>query len=260
MTRLVWNGISLDKAGRRVLDRIELTLHAGELLGIVGPNGAGKSALLRCAVGLDRPNAGQMQLEDRPLVRLPATERARRIAYLPQTTEAAWPISVRAAVALGRLPHGDGTSLRDQAAITRALAAVGLTDLADRPLTTLSGGERALALLARALAVEADFLLFDEPLAALDPHRQLAVIEVLVAEAAAGRGVGLVLHDLSLAARFCPRLALLAEGRMLALGPPERALSDEKLAQAYAIQAHRDQVEGAHLLVPWRRLPPVSES
>jgi len=254
MSRLTWSALSLDKSGRRLLDGIELTLAPGELLGIVGPNGAGKSALLRCGIGLDRPAAGAVLFGGRPLAALAAAERARRIAYLPQAAEAAWPIPVRAAVALGRLPHGDGGLAGGRAAIERALAAVGIAALADRPLTALSGGERALALLARALAVEADLLLLDEPLAALDPHRQLAVIELLAAQAATGRAVGLVLHDLSLAARFCPRIALLAEGRLLAVGPPEIALSDALLARAYAIRAHRDQVDGARLLVPWRRL------
>ncbi|CCG41412.1 ABC transporter ATP-binding protein [Magnetospirillum molischianum] len=253
MTTLEWRGICLDRGGQRVLDQIDLSLTSGELLGIVGPNGAGKSALLRCAAGLDRPATGEVRLDGQGLTSLTAGSRARRLAYLPQSAEAAWPIPVRAAVALGRLPHGGCAT--DQAAITRALEAVEMSRFSERPLSTLSGGERALVLLARALAVEADILLLDEPCAALDPHHQLAVLELLRRQAEAGCAVGLVLHDLSLAARFCHRIVLLAEGRTLAVGPPETALSDAMLAQAYAIRGHRVLVEGKWLLVPWERLP-----
>ncbi|MFD2232578.1 ABC transporter ATP-binding protein [Phaeospirillum tilakii] len=253
MSRLEWRGLALTRGGRPALDGVTLTLAPGELLGIVGPNGAGKSALLRCAVGLDRPGAGAVRLDGRTLADWPAAERARRIAYLPQSAEAPWPIPVAAAVALGRLPHGDADRPAGRAAVAAALAAVGIESLAKRALTALSGGERALALLARALAVEADLLLLDEPLAALDPHHQLAVLDLLAAQAAAGRAVGLVLHDLTLAARFCSRVALLAGGRLRADGPPAVALSDALLAEAYAIRAHRAEIEGEALLVPWRR-------
>lgn len=257
MTSLCWRDISLRKGGHLVLDRVSLTASRGELLGVVGPNGAGKTALLRCALGLEgHQHAGQVDIAGRSVAHLSSAQRARVMAYLPQQGAAAWPITAAAAVALGRLPHGGVDSGDKARAVASALEAVGMTDLADRPLTSMSGGERALVLLARALAVESDVLLLDEPAAALDPHHQLATMDLLRRLTDQGRTVCVVLHDLSMAARFCHRVAVLHHGRLVAEGPPDETLTDELLAEVYAIRGVRSHFDGAHLLVPWERLPP----
>jgi len=261
MTALRWRDISLRKGQRQILDRVSLTVNRGELLGVIGPNGAGKTALLRCALGLEgREHAHRVEIGGVPAARLSPTQRARALAYLPQQAEAAWPITVSAAVALGRLPHGGKGTEKDARAVAEALDAVGMTEFSDRPLTTMSGGERALVLLARALAVEADVLLLDEPAAALDPHHQLATMDLLRRLTDEGKAVCVVLHDLSVAARFCHRVAVLHAGRLVAEGQPEKTLTDQLLEQVYAIRGVRSRVDGSHLLVPWERLPPSRET
>jgi iron complex transport system ATP-binding protein len=248
MSRLAWNGVSLARQGNLVLDGVSLSLAKGEMIGLIGPNGAGKTALLRLAVGFEKPDSGEVRLDDGLLSVLPAAERARRLAYLPQQPETAWPITVKQAVALGRLPHGD----HDAGAVARALDAVGMSDFADRPLTRLSGGERALVLLARALAVEAGLLLLDEPTANLDPAHQLRVMEVLRRRADQGDAVVVVMHDLSLATRSCDRLAVLHRGRIAADGAPDVILDDPLLREVFSITVERGQMQGRSFLVPSR--------
>jgi len=248
MSRLAWNGVSLMRQGHKVLDGASLTVAEGELIGLVGPNGAGKTAMLRLAVGFEKPDQGEVRLDQAPLSALPAAERARRLAYLPQQPEAAWPITVAQAVSLGRLPHGD----RSEEAVARALDAVGMSEFADRPLTRLSGGERALVLLARALAVEAGLILLDEPTANLDPAHQLRVMEVLRKRADHGDAVVVVMHDLGLATRSCDRLAVLHKGRIAADGAPDAILDDPLLREVFSITVARGQMEGRPFLVPAR--------
>ena len=248
MSRLAWNGVSLARQGNPVLDGVSLSVAKGEMIGLIGPNGAGKTALLRLAVGFEKPDAGEVRLDDGLLSALPAAERARRLAYLPQQPETAWPITVAQAVGLGRLPHGD----RDEGAVARALEAVGMREFKDRPLTRLSGGERALVLLARALAVEAGLLLLDEPTANLDPAHQLRVMEVLRKRADHGDAVVVVMHDLSLATRSCDRLAVLHQGRLAADGTPDTILDDPLLREVFSITVERGQVDGRPFLVPSR--------
>ena len=255
MTALRWVDATSKRGGATILDGVSLEARPGEVLGIVGPNGAGKTTLLRCAAGLDGLSSGAILLGDEPIAAMPARMRARRVAFLPQQAEVAWPMRVDAAVALGRLPHDAARdAMRDRAAATQALEAVGMAGAAARSVDTLSGGERALVLLARALAVEAGVLLLDEPCAALDPSRQLAAMELFRRVAGEGRAVCVVLHDLGLAARHCDRVALLHGGRLAALGAPDEALGDAALAQAYGIRAVRMRIEGQALLAPWERL------
>jgi iron complex transport system ATP-binding protein len=256
-----WRNVSLRKGGRLVLDDVSLTLSRGELLGVVGPNGAGKTALLRCALGLEgHGHAGRIDLGGVPLSRLPAARRARAMAYVPQQADVAWPITVADAVALGRLPHGGKGDGEDSWIVASALDAVGMGAFAERKITALSGGERALVLLARALAVESDVLLLDEPAAALDPHHQLATMDLLCRLAGLGKTICVVLHDLSVAARFCHRVAVLHRGRLIAEGAPDDTLTDPLLHDVYAIRGVRSRIDGSHLLVPWERLPVARET
>lgn len=236
-----------------ILDGIDVQVAPGRLVGLVGPNGAGKTSLLRVLAGLLAPSGGSLTYDGRPAQAVARRERARRLAYLAQGGTVHWPLRVEQLVALGRLPHGAGKEA-DRAAVERALAATGVAHLRRRPLDTLSGGERLRALLARALAVEPEILLADEPTAALDPYHQLQVMELLRAATARGLGVVLVLHDLTLAARFCDELLLLQGGRVLAAGPAPAVLTDENLAFAYGIAALRGNATGATFLLPWSRI------
>lgn len=237
--------------GRRpILGGISADLSGG-LIGLIGPNGAGKSTLVRAIAGLV-PIKGEALIEDRPVGSLALRERARRIAYLPQGQTVHWPLTVERLVALGRLPHlapfADAGAL-DRAAIDHALERTNLVTLRERPFDELSGGERARVLLARALAVEAPLLLADEPLAALDPAHQIEVMGLLRAEATGGATVVAVLHDLTLAARWCDRLLLIDGGRLVADGTPRDVLTVERIASVYGVSAFVGEAGGEPLIV-----------
>jgi iron complex transport system ATP-binding protein len=218
------------------LHGVSLSLRSGEVTAICGPNGAGKSTLLACLAGLTLPQAGAAMLDDAPLAALPPEARARAIGYLPQVAEVAWDVSVQTLAGLGRLPWRTGAVV-DAAAVDAALTALDLLPLAYRPVTQLSGGERARALLARVLAGTPRWLLADEPLASLDLAHQLALLTHLRACAAAGMGVVLVLHDLALAMNHADRVVVLDRGNLVADGPPDLALSEPVLAQVWGVNA-----------------------
>jgi iron complex transport system ATP-binding protein len=221
--------------GRRLLGA-ELALEPGQVTAICGPNGAGKSTLLGALAGLIAPDGGEVRLDDRPLGVFPARERAKAIGYLPQTPELAWDLDVATLAGLGRLPWRSSAA-EDRAAITEALAALDLTKLSVRPLSRLSGGERARALLARVLAGRPRWVLADEPLAALDLAHQAALLERFRALAASGVGVVAVLHDLAMARNHADRVIVLDRGRVVADGAPGEALSSERLASVWGVDA-----------------------
>lgn len=251
--RLEARGIIVRYGERAVLDGLDASLQSGELVGLIGPNGSGKTTLLRVLAGLHLPEAGEVAIDGTPLADLPRDEAARRIAYLEQGGEAHWPMRVDAVVGLGRLPHRRAfrsNDAQDAEAIARAMEATGTATLRARSIATLSGGERMRVLLARALAVEAPLLLADEPVAALDPLHQLRVMELLRASARRGQGVLMVLHDLSLAARFCERLVLIAEGNVVAQGAPEEVLQPPHLRRAYGVEMFSGSADGVPYVLP----------
>ncbi len=225
--------------GRTILNGLDLELRPGNLTAIVGPNGAGKSTLLSRLAGLERAERGRVELDGRPILELPPRERARAIAFLEQSPEVAWPVEVRILVGLGRTPFigARGLSADDATAIDQALARTGMTDFGDRLVSTLSGGERARVLLARALAGDPRWLLADEPLTGLDIGHQLDALHLLRGLAAEGRGVVVTLHDLTQAARFADRLIVLWRGAVVADGPPAQALTSQVLARVYGVEA-----------------------
>jgi len=255
---LYGESLALSRNGRPILEGVEIELSRGEMLGLIGPNGAGKSTLLRILAGVLQPDAGQLWLDGKPLAELSRGERARRIAYLPQSSGVAWPLSVERLVELGRIPHLESWQRpgpRDRSVIERIIVQTDLLALRQRSFNTLSGGEQARVLLARALVTEPDILLADEPVAALDPAHQLDVMQLLSDHCEAGQSVIVVLHDLTLAAHYCHRLQLLYQGATLDEGAPEDVLSEENLATAYAIElAGLGETEFSPFALPWRRL------
>ncbi|MDV3458957.1 ABC transporter ATP-binding protein [Sphingomonas sp. HF-S4] len=228
------------KLGRRIVVRDASAAFApGTLTGVVGPNGAGKSTLARAMLALV-PHSGRILLDEADIASLSRAALARRVAYLPQGQTLHWPLDVERLVGLGRLPHLGPMSrigAEDAAAIERAMERADVLGLRDRIATELSGGERARVLLARALAVQAPALIADEPLASLDPGHQLDVMELLRDEARAGALVIAVLHDLTMAARYCDRLVLVDTGTIVADGTPAEVLTPANLRTVYGIDA-----------------------
>ncbi|GAB5467172.1 MAG: ABC transporter ATP-binding protein [Rhodospirillales bacterium] len=223
---------------------VNVSLRQGETVGLIGPNGAGKSSLLRALAGL-LPCRGKVLLDGISLADLPVRQRARRLAYLAQGGRSQWAVSAESLVGLGlqagRSPFA-GPSAADRARLQAVLAEFDLTALAGRSVLTLSGGELARCLLARALVGAPALLLADEPVAALDPGQQLRVMDHLQRRRERGLGVMLVVHDLSLAARYCDRLLLLDRGRIRIEGAAEKVLGSQELTQAYGVSFAQGQV------------------
>ncbi len=256
MTLLESDQLSVELAGRSVLSQVSLALHPGEVLGLIGPNGAGKTTFLRACVGLLPPSAGTVRFGERPVETWDRTLLARDLAYLPQAAEVHWPLPVRDVVALGRLPHqtGWGRDPEGEDAVAEAMRLGDVEDLAGRIATELSGGERARVMLARALAGRPKVLLADEPVAGLDPYHRLEMMECLTVLAGRGMGVAVVLHDLTLAGRFCDRVALFDHGRLVANGDPRTEMTAARLAEIYRVEALTGEQGDRFFVVPWRRL------
>jgi iron complex transport system ATP-binding protein len=256
VTALAASNVTVRIGGKVIVRDASLTLKAGELVALVGPNGAGKTTLMRALVGLISAS-GTITLEGKPLDALSPRDRARSIAYLPQGHVFHWPMSVESIVVLGRAPHGDtfsSVSPDDRAAVAKAIATTETQMFAERAVTTLSGGEKARVALARALATQAPVLLADEPTAALDPRHQLVVMELLRAAAREGNAILAIMHDLTLAARFADRVLMMHEGRIVADGPPGQALSPERLASVFGIEAMTVEIGDKHVPIAGRAL------
>lgn len=225
---------ALEVAGATVPGRIEgvnLSLAAGQVVGLIGPNGSGKSTLLQVAAGL--LPGGAVRWQGRPLEGLPMLERGRRASWVPQEGRFEFGFSVRSVVGQGRFAHAD-----DGAGIEEALDELHLRHLADRPVDRLSGGERQRVLLARSLVTAAPLLLWDEPLAALDIRHALQVVALARRLGAAGGTVLLSLHDLRLAEAL-DQVAVMDAGRLRAFGPPASVLTPEFLRDVFGVRASR---------------------
>lgn len=239
MPTLVVDDLSLAYDERQVLHSLALTICPGQVLALIGPNGVGKTTLLRAMARLLRPTAGAVFVNGRDIWHLSTREAARRVGLVPQGGASDWPLTVEEVVSLGRAPHRGWflpLSAADRAAIARALEQTGLAPLRDRPVTELSGGERQRVLIARALAQEPSILLLDEPTAHLDLRYQGEVL-TLVRDLAHRQGlaVAVSLHDLNLAALYADRLALLAEGCLVASGTAAEVLRPDHLSRAYGV-------------------------
>lgn len=259
MSSLSCAGLGVRIGSKTILSDLDLTLEAGRVTVLVGPNGAGKSTLLSCLAGLRAPAIGMVALDGVGLTAMRPRDRARRIAFLPQTPEVAWPIQARTLVELGRTPFvgARGLTQEDRAAVARALRAADIETLGHRIVDTLSGGERARVLIARALAGDPEWLLADEPLTGLDPAHQLDAVALFRRLAEAGAGVITVLHDLSLALRAADRVIVMAEGGVLADGAPQQALRPDILKRAFGVEARLTQSQGGALIDVIRRAPPA---
>jgi iron complex transport system ATP-binding protein len=222
--------------GRAVGRVDELSLQAGEVVCLLGPNGGGKTTLLRTLLGLVAPRAGEVTLDQRPLPQWSARARATRLAYVPQAAESFFDFTLREMVEMGRVAHRGlfaRPSALDRATADGALRRVGLASLAERPIHRVSGGERQLAYIARALATQAPFLLMDEPGANLDIANQALILEEIARLRATGVGVLFSTHVPDHALQVADRVVLLGGGKVIAAGPAAGALTSQSLSALY---------------------------
>ncbi|UCN14037.1 ABC transporter ATP-binding protein [Cellulomonas iranensis] len=254
-SRLRAEGVTLRYDARTVSEDLTFAVPDGSFTVIIGPNACGKSTLLRALSGLLAPAAGRVLLDDAPLTSYAARERARRLAFLPQTMTAPEGITVAELAARGRFAHQRVLrrySAADVDAVERALAATGTTDIADRRLDELSGGQRQRAWIAMVLAQDTPLVLLDEPTTYLDVTHQLEVLTLLHHLHVQGRTVVAVLHDLHHAARYATHLVAMKDGRVVAQGDPAAVVTAERVRDVFGLDATvvPDPVTGAPLVVP----------
>lgn len=239
--------------GRPVGRNLELLLGAGEVLCVLGPNGGGKTTLFRTLLGLLPAQAGEVLLDGQALAQLPRPEIARRMGYVPQGHVAQFAFTVREAVLMGRTAHVGlfaAPGAADRQAADQAIAALGIGALAARAVTELSGGERQLAMIARALAQGARLLVLDEPTASLDFGNQVRVLREMRRLAAQGYAVVFSTHDPGQAFLTASRVLLLAHGGMLGQGTPEEVITPENLRAVYGVDVRVATVDGARVCLP----------
>jgi iron complex transport system ATP-binding protein len=232
--------IFVRRGARAILDDVSLHAESGEFVAVIGANGAGKSTLLSVLAGLLRADSGAVRLDGISIRALSGIQLARRRAYLPQNPRCEWPISVERLVALGltpTLPALGGLPASFGPKITQALQACDLLDHREQPATTLSGGELARAMLARALVADPDVLIIDEPIAGLDPKHALDTARRLQSLARDGKLVIASIHDLTLAARYASRIFALSNGRVAGDGATRETLTPALIRSAFDVEA-----------------------
>lgn len=239
MAKLTASAVQVRLGGRTVLHTADLEVMPGQVLGLVGPNGSGKTTLLRACYRALPASAGVIALDDADITGLRRRRLARTIGVSTQEPEALAGVTVRESVRLGRTARRgwlEPFGADDTVAVQRVLRQVGLTALADRDVATLSGGERQRVSLARSLAQEPEVLLLDEPTNHLDLHQQLSILTLLRELTGEGIAVLVTLHDLRLATEYCDALAVLHDGRIVTVGPPEDVLDATVLEQVFGVR------------------------
>ena len=248
--------------GQTVLSGVDIAVEPGSFLGLVGPNGAGKTTLLRTLNATLAPDSGQVRIDGQPVHDLTSKAVSRLVASTPQATTLSFDFTVEQVVEMGRTPHlgrFDRVDDADREAVGAAMERVDVARFADRPVTSLSGGERQRVLLARALAQATPVLLLDEPTASLDINHAVNTLELVEKLTAEGKTAVAAIHDLNLAARYCDKLVLLADGAVRAAGPPGEVLRRPTLRDAFdAATLVTRQADGdAPLVTPLADRTPV---
>ena len=261
---LTINSLTAGYGEKVVLDDINLTIEDGSVVALIGPNGSGKTTLIRVASGVLPVMRGEIRVNCHMINSLGEQERARLVSVVPQGRSIPPAFSVREVVALGRTPYLNWLgqfSEKDDDIVTDALKQTDLLELAERPISELSGGEQQRVLLARALAQQTRVMLLDEPTSHLDLQFQVNLMErvrhlahPLPSESGVhpGRAILAAVHDLNLVSLFADRVVLLVKGKIVALGTPEEVLNQEILSEAYGISLHliRDRQSGTTAILP----------
>jgi iron complex transport system ATP-binding protein len=250
---LIADAIEVTRDGNPILHEVSLEVVPGEVLAIVGPNGAGKSTVLAALSGDIRARHGSVRIGDRLLSSMSHLERAQTRSVLTQDNQLSFPFTVRQVVEMGRSPWArTAKSTDDDEAVSMAMSATDVNHLAERRFTSLSGGESARVSLARVLAQRSPIVLLDEPTAALDLRHQEEVMRVVRSLATEGFAVLVVVHDLSLAAAYADRIAMMSAGRVVAIGAPHEVLTAERVESIYGLAVAVSHENGHPVVVPVR--------
>lgn len=226
------------KHSHPTLKDITLQLQRGECLCLLGPNGSGKTTLLKCLLNYFRPENGSITLDGKEIRHMSARERAAHLAYVSQSTQLTFPYSVEDVVLMGRVAHmrlGASVSKRDREIAGQVMEYLGIREMAEKNFQTLSGGERQMTLVARALAQQADYLILDEPTAALDYSNQVKILNVIRKLTREGYGILMTTHFPDHAFLACSKAALIRDGSVLDFGSPERVVTSENLTKLYHV-------------------------
>lgn len=245
--------LSFCYGGQKVLEDISLSVKAGEICGLLGPNGCGKSTLFRCCMGFLHPHGGQIRVQGINIAHMKPSALAAHVAYVPQEHRQAFPFTVRDMVLMGRSPRMSGwfrLRKEDERIAEEAMERIGILHLADRPCSQLSGGQRQLVLIARAMTQQTPLILLDEPTSALDFSNQLAVWNVLREVAAQGVAVLVCCHDPNHILWFCDKAAVMHEGHVCAEGPSTHVVTEEVLQRIYGPQCVRITTDRANMVCP----------
>ncbi len=256
---LVAAGVDFAFGRHKVLSSVDAVVSGGDVLAVIGPNGSGKSTLVRCLAGIYRPSAGGVRLNGMPLSGIPPRRLAQRIAHVPQVSREEQPFTVADAVLMGRRPYSPWrTRAEDLSIVSEVMEMLGIAGLSARYLGELSGGQKQKVLIARALAQEPEILLLDEPTSSLDIRHQLEVLEIVREQADRfGRGVVLVIHDLSLANRFADRMLLLSKGRGRHEGGPDEVVTSPRIREVYGVHAEVHRTPFGGLVQPIESVEPA---
>lgn len=252
-TGILAQDVSVELGGRDVVREVSLHVHPGELVALVGPNGCGKSTLLSVLSGTRALRRGQVWIDGIAIGSIPMRELARHRSLVTQQNRADTPFTVAEVVEMGRYPWlRTPDAARSPEIIDDAMRRCDLTDITDRPFSQLSGGQQARVSLARAVAQDTPVMMLDEPTAALDIRHQEQVLDILRAHRDDGAAVLLVVHDLSLAAAYADRVAVMKEGKLLAAGPTREVMTPELLTETYDHPVEVIEHDGRLLVLPHR--------
>ncbi|MCB9799889.1 MAG: ABC transporter ATP-binding protein [Candidatus Omnitrophica bacterium] len=251
--------LQLSLNGHSILKGVDVEVNSSEIVGLIGPNGSGKTTLVKCLTHILKPEKGKVFFKGTELDRVKKSEFVRTTAYIPQGQTIHWPMTVERVVALGRIPHRmpwQNLTAEEDKIIHQTMEDTDIDHIAQVPVDRLAGGEKTLVLLARALAGRPEILVADEPVQGLDPNHQIQIMNLLTEFKNKGRSVLTVLHDLSLAARYCDRLYFLCDGKILTSGTPKEVLSADFLRRGYGIEARIVEDENGLYVMPYKRTEP----
>lgn len=235
-TLLELNQVSFKRGNRFIVKQMDISLQAGKFIGLIGPNGTGKSTLLRLMAKLLKPHAGTIYFDNKNLNKMTDLEVAKAITYMPQSTILDYQFTVEQIVLMGRHPHRKKWQIsqkEDYLIAEKAMKVTGIYHLKDRFITTLSGGERQLAFLARSITQQSNVILLDEPTSDLDIYHQVQICEVIGGLVKEGKTVVAAIHDINLATRYCDELILLRDGEIVAFDRPEQAITVDHLMRVF---------------------------